>query len=172
MARPSYKIVDSVERKAYIASRNDILTKSFATDLWMKVINRAIDDLVIYGLYELEGKQLKEEEKEYRDSANGFLFDNEYTISLDDYDAVVRCLKCNMDTTKKMSIITSEDFICPNCKNKITAKTATTNVVSTCCAIEITLAELLSYWGIENVDTFRNGCKKRIKELISRRYHG
>jgi DNA-directed RNA polymerase subunit RPC12/RpoP len=171
MSRPSYRIVDNVERNAFISSRNDVLNKSFAADLWMKVINRAIDDLVIYTIYELEGKELKEEEKEYKESAYGFLFDENYTIALDDYEAIVRCQKCGQETPRRMSIVTSEDFVCPKCRNKITAKTAAGNVVNFSSRVETTLEELLSYWGMDNVEAFRTGCEKRIKELVSRRRH-
>lgn len=169
MSRPSYKIVDNQERNAYISSRNDILTKSFATDLWLKVISRAIDDLVMYQTYRAEGKELRDDEKEYEATAYGFLFDEEYTVPLDDYIAIVKCQKCNNETEKLMSLVISEDFFCPECKNKITAKTAVANIVSTKVKVEITLEELLSYWGMDNIKAFRIGCKKRIKELINKR---
>jgi hypothetical protein len=169
MSRPSYKIVDNQERNAFIASRNDVLYKSFAMDLWLKVISRAIDDLVIYGLYRAEGKELKDDEKEYEASAYGFLFDEEYTIPLDDYPVIIQCLKCEEKTQKLMSLAISEDFICSGCKVKVSSKTAITNIVETKCKIEVSLNELLSYLGMENPEAFRSGCEKRIRELINKR---
>lgn len=169
MVRPSYKTVDRFEKEAYIASRNDVLVKSFVTDLWLKVISRAIDDLVIYQLYRAEGKELKEEEKEYESSAYNFLFNDEYTIPLDDYNVLVSCCRCEHQTLKLISLVVSEDFVCPECKAKVSSKTALMNVLEKQCRVEITLKELLSYLNLNDIDSFRDGCKKRIKDLVGKR---
>ena len=114
--RPSYTDVDSRDREAHIGSRSNILSKSFVTDLWMKVITRAIDDVALYKVMRHKGKKLKEEELENEASAFGFLFDNEYRIPMGDYLVDVTCPNCDVISTECISEVVGQRFKCPYCK--------------------------------------------------------
>jgi len=71
---------------AYIGCRDDILSRSWVTELWMRVIHKAIDDLAIaIRMYEDE-EPLSEEDKYNADTAYNFLFVDGYTINIGDQE--------------------------------------------------------------------------------------
>ena len=104
------------DRNTYIGSRDFVLNRSWVTELWMKVIQKAIDDLATFTRTYEDGEKLSDEEKMYADTAYGFLFDPEYAIDLGGYD--------------------------------------------------ITLEELLEFWGCESVNRWREDLRERIKVLV------
>jgi Zn finger protein HypA/HybF involved in hydrogenase expression len=167
--RPSYDKVDKEDRHAQLSSRTDILSKSFTTDLWMKVITRAIDDVALYRFMRIEGKELKEEELEFEHSASSFLFDKDYLIPIDDYEVDVECQKCDDIWISTMSDIAGTDVICPLCGHKTGWKFTQYTVTENQQVKEISLKELIALWGVEDIDGFRNGCRRRIKEIVKKK---
>jgi len=166
MNRPSYKTVDTQDRDAQIGSRNNVLSKSFVTDLWMKVITRAIDDLALYEIMRSKGKTLKEEDVENEQSALGFLFDDDYKVPLDDYKVDVKCPKCNGISTGLLSSIVGQDSFCQQCNSIINRKYIEYTITEEQMIKDISLEELISLWGVEDIIGFRSGVKRRIKEIV------
>lgn len=87
----------STNRDLYIENRESTLGKSWVTDLWMKVIKKAIDDLVLYTRIIKDGGTLSEEEKMNADTAYGFLFDPEYTIRIGNMEITTEELIAHWD---------------------------------------------------------------------------
>lgn len=164
--RPSYRKVDRDDREAQLASRSDVLTKSFATDLWMRVIQRAIDDLALFRFMRAKGKTLKEDELKDEASAKGFLFDDDYTIPMDDYLVDVDCPKCNRSWTDKLSSVIGQNSTCPNCEYVVNKKYISYRITELQTIKEISLEDLISLWGVEDVDVFRTGINRRINEIV------
>lgn len=73
----------SEDRDVYIGSRDYILDRSWVTELWMRVIQKAIDDLALFIRMEEDGEKISEEDWLYGETAHGFLFDPDYRVSLD-----------------------------------------------------------------------------------------
>ena len=167
--RPSYSNVDTADREAQLSSRTDILSKSFATELWMKVINRAVDDAALYKFMRAIGNALNEEEIEYECSANGFLFDELYRIPMDDYIVDVECLKCKHVWQMPMSVAAGSDSICPNCTNKSSWQYTIYRITDQQTIREISLEDLISLWGVDNIAGFRDGCRKRIDDIVKKK---
>jgi len=167
--RPSYEQVDAEDRYAQLSSRTDILSKSFTTDLWMKVITRAIDDVALYQFMREEGKQLKEEEIEFEESAKAFLFDENHHIPIDDYQVNINCPKCESSWKSSMSEVAGTDSICPTCKYKTSWKYTIYDITDNQIIKEISLKELISLWGVENIIGFRSGCKRRIQQIVDKK---
>ena len=78
----------------------------------MKVIHRAIDDIVIYRVSKDANKPIKEEELDAVNDAYGFLFHDEYKIPFDNYSVNVECSKCNLIRVVKMSSFTDGSAKC------------------------------------------------------------
>jgi len=167
--RPSYEEVDEADRYAQLSSRSDILSKSFTTDVWMKVITRAIDDVALYEFMRQEGKKLKEEELEFEASAKSFLFNENEKILFDDYLVDVTCQKCRQVWKETMSVIAGSNISCPKCRRKISWKHAKYKVTKDQIIKDISLKELISLWGVEDIKGFREGCKRRIQEIIDKK---
>lgn len=70
------------DRTLYVGSRDFILYRSWVTELWMRVIQKAIDDLALFTRMREDGEKLSEEEEILASTAEGFLFNPEYTIDL------------------------------------------------------------------------------------------
>lgn len=85
------------DRDLYIENRETTLGKSWVTDLWMKVIKKAIDDLVLYTQIAKDGGTLSEEDKMNASTAYGFLFDPEYTIKIGDMEVTTKELISHWD---------------------------------------------------------------------------
>jgi hypothetical protein len=162
--RPSYTSVDARDREAHLDSRNNILSKSFVTDLWMKVITRAIDDVALYKVMRHKGRKLKEEELLNEESAWEFLFNDDYRIPMGDYLVDVVCPVCNTISKEYISDIVGQYFGCPKCKE--VTKNPEFTITEEQKMKEISLRELISLWGIENIEQFRVGVSKRINEIV------
>lgn len=169
MSRPEYLEADAKDRIAYIGSRSDVLNKSFATDLWMKVIHRAIDDIVTYRISRENNKDIKEEELESINDAYGFLFHDEHKIPFDDYFVDIECLECKNTITIEMSLFAGETATCNIC-NKLQGINISNYTLSTKKHMkEINLREILQFWGIDDIKGFRSGVRERIEELIEKK---
>jgi len=161
---------EQTDREAFISSRNNVLGKSFATDLWMKVIHRAIDDIVMYKSMRETDKSLSEEDEEFEDSAYHFLFNDNYRILVDDYLVDIECPKCRCLTAKtKMSQLSKDKAKCASCGLSIRLSTASYTISDKTVIRDMNLAELLSLWGIEDVAGFREGVLERIEELVEKK---
>lgn len=167
--RPSYKKVDEADREAQLSSRTDILSKSFATDLWMRVISRSVDDAALYKFMRLTDKELKEEEEEFEASAWNFLFNDNHRIPMDDYLVDIRCSKCNRTWSEYMSKAAGSDSICPHCGHKVSWKYTTYTVTDNQVVRDISLEELIALWGVEDIKGFRAGCRRRINEIVQKK---
>lgn len=165
--RPSYDEVDALDRDIQLSCRNDVLSKSFVTDIWIRVITRAIDDVALYEIMRAQNKELSEEEVEFESSANAFLFDEEHRIPFDDYKADIKCPKCSHIWEAPMSLAAGSDSICPQCNHmtswKITEYITTNDQIIK----DISLKELISLWGVEDIKGFRDGCRVRIDKIVS-----
>jgi hypothetical protein len=168
MSRPDYSEADTNDRLAYIGSRSDVLSKSFVTDLWVKVINRAIDDIVIYRVSKDNNKPIKEEELETVNDAYGFLFHDEYKVPFDDYLVKVECLECTLVNTIKMSLFASDSEKCL-CGKIYNINLCTYTIIKDQRIKEVNLRQILEFWSIKNMSGFRNGVRERIEELIERK---
>lgn len=169
MDRPSYTAVDNADREAHIESRTNVLSKSFVTDLWMKVITRAIDDAALYKVMRIKGKVLKEEDLENEASAIGFLFDDDYKIPMGDYLVDIFCPGCNLTWTEEMSVIVGQNSICPYCNHKTNRKYVDYVITEDQVIKDISLQELIAIWGVDDIDNFREGVRERIKEIIEKK---
>lgn len=164
--RPSYRIMDNEEREAQIGSRNNIISKSFVTELWMKVITRAIDDIALYHVMKKKGKTLTEEDLANEESAFGFLFDDDYFIPMDDYLVDLICPKCKTLWTDYLSTIIGQNYKCDSCQTIINKKYIQYTITDKQKIKDITLTELISIWGVEDIKGFRLGVKRRIDEIV------
>ena len=169
MTRPEYKEADTKDRIAYIGSRNNVLNKSFVTDLWMKVIHRAIDDIVAYRIAKESNKRIREEELESVNDAYGFLFHDEYKIPLDDYMVDIECCECKCYFMAQMSEFASDLTCCYKCNRLQNISISKYKVSEHLIVKEVNLRELLQFWAIEDVDGFRSGVRERIEELMERK---
>jgi hypothetical protein len=169
MIRPQYDQVDEEDRQAHLGSRSDVLSKSFVTDLWMKVISRAVDDLVSIELLKKQNVILKEEDKEIEETATSFLFDDNHRIALDDYLVDIVCVSCQWHSTSPMSEFSGHESICPNCNDLIDPRVCDYEITEQQVYRDISLRELLSVWEIEDIVGFRNGVRERIKVLTEKK---
>ena len=164
-----YKKADQADREAQLTSRNNVIGKSFVTDLWTKVLHRAIDDIVIYRIMKESSVELKPEDIELEESAYSLLFNNDHRICMDDYRVIVTCNFCNKTHTRYMSGFVRELLDCPFCKKTLNNKETEYYMLENQKVKNMSLAELLSMWNIHDVNRFRVGVKKRIEELIVRK---
>ena len=169
MSRPKYDQVDNEDRLAQLSSRTATINKSFVTDLWMKVLHRAINDIVLYTIMKDNNIQLKEEDLEFEQSAYNFLFNDDYRIPIDDYNIVIMCSGCTRNYNDKMSILSAGDSRCPNCYTPQDEKTTEYTISTTSNVKDISLEELLTLWNIDDINGFRKGTKARIQELVTKK---
>lgn len=162
-----YSKADKAEQEAQLASRNNVIKKSFVTDLWIKVLHRAIDDIVMYFIEREKGTKLKQEDLEIEQSAYDLLFDDDYRIIIDDYQIVITCNGCKDTHIRHMSEATNTlKLICPLCNHHIIKKETEYYILEHQQIKEISLVELLSMWDIHDIKQFRVGARKRIALLI------
>jgi hypothetical protein len=164
MIRPNYSQTDKLEREAQIGDRNNTADKLNVTELWMKVLHKAVDDIATYSLKQEREELTKEEEFDLA-NAYGILFDPDWRIHIDDYFVNVHCPKCETLWPMKMSIVASEDVTCPKCKRKTKPKTTLFTKADQYVTREISLEDLLAIWGLEDVIGFRDGIKNQIRVL-------
>jgi ribosomal protein S27E len=166
MPRPQYTQVDNDDREAQIGSRDNIFNKSFVTDLWMKVITKAIEDVALYTVMRKKGKVLREEDLDNEHSAISFLFDKNHKVPLDDYLVNVSCPKCKKQQTAFISTVAGQDFYCSECDTLTNKKYIEYSITKSQKIKEISLKELIALWGVEDMDGFRAGLRRRIDEII------
>lgn len=166
MNRIDYTNADLEDYLDYISTRNNILYKLNATELWIKVIQKAVDDLVYFDRLRKKGKILTKEQLEYEQSANDFLFDPNYTFPFDDYIVNITCSVCKKEFTIPMSLFSSNVEMCRDCSGGCTQDNAEFEITNV--PKEITLNDLLSFWGIEDIDNFRKLKYKQIEKLKSK----
>jgi hypothetical protein len=169
--RPSYKKADEEDKEAQIGSRSNILSKSFVTELWVKVIRRAIDDIALYQTIRKLGRTLSEEDLQFEESAYSFLFNDDHKFPVCDYFVDATCSKCNRVWTSYISSLSSGDkkIICPICRYPNTRKKLYCVIAKDQTISELSLKDLLEIWDVYNIDGFREGCRKEIKDKVERR---
>lgn len=169
--RECYDDEELEERNATIESRQALFNsyKKWPTDLWLKVIQRAMDDAALAKAARDNDKVISSEMAEDEDSALSFLFNKDHKIPFDDYEVEIICPKCNIRWNAKMSTVSAVPSICTACKYKISTKYIEYRIANKKVKIEISLEELLSLFGIQNIEKFRDGCWKRIEELSLRK---
>jgi hypothetical protein len=77
------------DRDDYLESRDNVLERSWVTELWMRVIQKAIDDLALFTRMHEDGEFISEENMIYANTAYNFLFNPEYTIQIGDIEITV-----------------------------------------------------------------------------------
>lgn len=132
----------------------------------MKVINRAIEDLSLYKLMRAQGKELKEEEVELEQTAESFLFNENHRVAMDDYQVDIICPKCQHRWESMMSSAAGLESVCPRCSYKTNWKFTEYELTENQVIKDISLEELISLWGVEDIDGFRKGCRRRIQEKV------
>jgi len=171
--RPTYIEEDNSDRTAYIQSRQDILNKTFVVDLWTKVIVRAIEDLAAYRIQRRIKKKLSEEELIFEASAHGFLFDDNWRIPIDDYKIMLQCSKvrCSAPWIIYISELPKygKRIPCPYCGYKNNRKRIQAEVIEDQQVKDTSFREIAEAIGINNLTEFRNGCRKRIDEIVQKR---
>ncbi len=165
LKRIEYSKQDKIDKEIHLHDRNDLTTKSNITDLWIKVLHKAVEDIVLFRLMKEEEKELTEEEKGYEKSAYGLLFDPKYKIPFDDYYVKVIC-KCGATKQQLISLVVAENYKCFNCSHKTSPKTTSFKFVQEQSLKELTLEDILAIWGIEDIEKFRKEIKYRIEKLI------
>jgi len=165
MARPNYDEVDGRDKSVQIGDRNNTPEQLDVTELWMKVLHKAVDDIVTFTIKIEDGEELTKEEEYEIETANGILFDPDWRVPIDDYYVEVICSRCGHAWAMKMSVVASEEAICAKCKRKTKPKTTSYIVSDKHVVREISLEELLSIWGLENVEAFREGTRRQIEDL-------
>jgi len=164
----SYDEVDAEYRQAQLESRTEIISKTFVTDLWMKVLHRAIDDIVLYTIMRENGDRFKKEDLEFEASAHGFLFDDDYRIPMGDYRIFIVC-GCGYTYVDMMSVLSNGISQCPKCSYCQEEKDTEYRIVEPQKIKDVSLKELLGVWNIEDIDGFREGTLKRIEFLIKKK---
>lgn len=173
MKHKDYSAEDAKARQDYLNSRTDVIKKCYATDLWIKVISKAIDDIIYYRvLRERENKrQLKEEEQVDEQNAIAFLFDDSYKIPFDDYLVIADCPICEEEIEVHMSNLASGIEMCRNCSARFTVDDTRFMVKEV--RKEVNLKELLSIiWGSEDVEIFRKGVIRKIESAVRKKLNG
>jgi hypothetical protein len=159
------------EREAVFSARQSISNdfKKWPTDLWMKVIQRAIEDAAFAKSLRDSGEELTDEVLDWEDSAIEFLFNDNHKIPFDDYVVEISCPRCGFEWSNQMSVVAAETSICSKCKYKINTKYIEYRIKKEQILKEISLEELVSLWGVNDIDRFREGCRKRIDELSKKK---
>ena len=146
----------------YTSSEESNILSTPEFNLWIDVIRQAVDDIVLIDILIEEGKEVKEEYHEYRQSAHDFLFNDSHLIIFDDYKISYLCSDCFKNVSTKMSEFINVS-ICPNCgkQNSIISTSYEIEKISK----EISLKELFSIFNIENINNFRESLEERIEFL-------
>jgi hypothetical protein len=165
-SRSLYTESNCADREAQIGSRDDAISKNFVTDLWTRVITKAIEDIVTVEVSRKLNRQIKEEELEYEESAKGFLFCDDYRFPIDDYLIDIPCPKCKIVHMLKISSAIGQHFECINCHHKVNKKYIGFKINDKQKIRDISLKDLLSIWGIENIDNFRENVLDKIEKMI------
>jgi hypothetical protein len=168
--RTDYTELDKQEREDQLGSRNSVVGKTWATDLWVRVVQRAVEDLITFKKMRAAGKIPDADDLLDEESAIGFLFDDDYTIPMDDYQVKTSCPKCGWSKTGMMSDLVGHQLNCEGCKAVSKWKTVVCEIVEGQNIPVMSLAELLSIWDVDDIDGFRQGvlerCEREMGELV------
>lgn len=124
-------------------------------DLWIKVIKRSIDDLVLF----IDNKT--EIEQELFDSAHSFIFDDDHTIFLDNYWVLYHCQKCNNFIHELMSSF-SMSYKCSSCSSQVKGEDVYISDLMMYLNKECPAVDLFEMLGIEDIE----GMRKRVRALV------
>jgi len=161
---------DFEEHEAIITSRTDVINKQNATDIWSRVVQKAIDDLALFLRMKQDNEKMSEEDISNATSAYGFLFSDDYTIPFDDYYIDIYCPGCDDIWMDKMSdAATTANITCPLCGYKTSWSSLEYQISKEQNLCEISLPELLTYWGQNDIEGFRRGARERICQLAKDR---
>lgn len=165
--RESYLKEEIEERNSTISSRQSLSKeyKKWPTELWMKVIQRAIEDAALAKENRDKDKKISEEMKENEDSALSFLFNDDHRIPFDDFVIEIKCPRCNQKWKDTISKASEKNSVCSNCKYVINIKYIEYRITNEYITKSISLAELIEFWGVHDIEGFRDGCWNRIEEL-------
>lgn len=163
--RESYEIEELEERNTTLEARESLIQnhKKWPTELWTKVIERAIEDAAHAKGLRDSNKKLSFDAQENESSALSFLFDPKHKIPFDDYVVEITCPKCKHVWHKPMSEASASKSKC-KCKYKISTKYIDSKITNKIVKKEISLEELVSLWGVDDIEGFRDGCWRRIEE--------
>jgi hypothetical protein len=165
------------ERELYLNTRTDIRSTFSETDLWAKVITKAIDDIVTYLVFR---NNTIENTKEYTEQqvktnqeieflaieASHFLFSDDYCFPFEDYTVEIECLSCENKIQLDMSSLAKNKIFC-SCGLQFNPDNISYTIIST--NKTICLQELISLWDIDNITQFRNKLKKEITKKYNRK---
>ncbi|MCK4260340.1 MAG: hypothetical protein KAX49_15290 [Halanaerobiales bacterium] len=155
-------------------SYDDILSNDQITDLWGNVIKKAIDDLGLFWKNLEDGKVLTLNDWDSATSAYCFLFNDNYTVFIDDYHINVYCPKCMKIWSTRMSDYTKllgkndkqVDISCPLCKETTPWSLLTYKIDKNKKVKETTLKSLVSTLGYNNIETLREKAMKIIRQIV------
>lgn len=165
MKYTDYYTVDKDFRDSYYGVRSDVTKKLFETDLWKRVIEKAVDDIIYYEALEIKQGKIKEEEKEFVREARSFLFNDNHKIHFDDYLVSVVCSICNETEEVYMSHLASGLEMCNNCSVMYSPEDTDQTIKEV--TKEITLREILEMMvGFDGISYFRKIKEEEIEKGI------
>jgi hypothetical protein len=170
MERVRYKEADIIDQLALLSSRGSTFAKDGVSNMWIRVILRAVDDLILCEYKYRKNGSLTDEEMEFETTANGFLFDYQWRIPLDDYLVNVICQKCKRGkSAKPMSKVAGNSSVCECCGHKTSWKYVVYETIPGQDIKDISFNELISSWGFENVNSVREYLKQYIETEVNSR---
>lgn len=164
-----YDEPDSNDRDALLTSRNSTIDKLDDTTLWLKVIEKAIEDIVYFKVARTRGRKLNQEQLEQEASAHSFLFNDEHIIPFDDYLVTVTCPGCNNTFDIQMSLLASGMEMCRTCS--CGCSTETSEFVIKELFKQTTLKGLFEIWGMSDIKAFRKLKKDAIDKAVERKLY-
>lgn len=154
----------------FLSSRNPVLNKSWVSDLWCRVIQRALDDIILFERMHQNDESLTEENMEDEQTAHALLFDETHRIPMDDYLVKISCPQCKKNWQDQISKIAGCDLVCPACSHEIIWKYLSYETVPGQDIKDIALQDLLECLGIEDIHGFRAGCKEYIQAMSDKEH--
>jgi hypothetical protein len=173
MEYKSYDNADQKSRIEYLNSRSEVVSKSDIADLWARVIEKAIDDIVRYGVLKEKypNRKLTEEEQNKID-AESFLFNENHLIAFDDYIISFFCPYCTYNQNTTMSNLASGVEMCRNCFGFCSEENIGEYTIEKIDK-EINLKELLLIaFSLKDIDSFRDKVRKKIEKNIKAKLNG
>ena len=167
MNRPEYSQVDAEYRQAQLESRNQIIHKTSEADLWMRVVQRAIEDIALFKFLK-EERDLTTEEENLLASAEGFIFDDKHFILMEDYKISLFCPRCTKQTVERISKIAGTGFSCEHCEHTVSWKCLKYTVYEEEPLQESSFAELMDIFGVD-VPSFRKGVHKYVEKVVAKK---
>lgn len=132
------------------------------TDLWAKVISKAIDDIIAFELAkERKSVNIHKDIEPLAIEASHFLFSDDYFFPFDNYVICISCPTCTARHYIYMTEFSSSKFSC--LCGYLFAEPNNINYDIHEQEKEINLKELISLWGLNNIKKFRELLIKEIK---------